>query len=116
MFTRHTNWKSRQPVQKLHRFVWKATVQREVFLQVQGSQVATGRTTERAPKTREKTREKILVAIKENPMITAKNLADIIGITIKGVEWQIKDLKSQGIIRRVGPDKGGHWEIIESNA
>ncbi len=24
-----------------------------------------------------------------------------------------KDPQAQGIIQRVGPDKGGHWEIIE---
>ena len=66
-------------------------------------------------KTREKTREKILEAIKENPKITSKVLAETIGITIKGIEWQIKDLKSRGIIRRVGPDKGGHWEILSKD-
>lgn len=25
----------------------------------------------------------------------------------------MKKLQEQGIIRRVGPDKGGHWEVIE---
>ena len=64
-------------------------------------------------KTREKTREKIIQAVKENPVITTNGLAETLGITVKGVEWQIKDLKSRGIIRRVGPAKGGHWEIIE---
>ncbi len=92
---------------------------------MQGGQATTestvGSTTERAPKvkektmekTREKTREKIIQAVNENPVITTNGLAEILGITVKGVEWQIKDLKSRGIIRRVGPAKGGHWEIIE---
>ena len=26
-----------------------------------------------------------------------------------------KPIKKQGIIRRVGPDKGGHWEIIKKD-
>jgi hypothetical protein len=25
----------------------------------------------------------------------------------------MKKLQEHGVIRRVGPDKGGHWEIIE---
>ena len=64
-------------------------------------------------KTREKTREKILKTVKANPAITSNALAEILGISVKGVEWQIKNLKSRGIIRHVGPDKGGHWEIIK---
>lgn len=31
----------------------------------------------------------------------------------KGIKWQLKQMQQQGFIRRVGPDKGGHWKIIE---
>ena len=31
----------------------------------------------------------------------------------RGIDKHLKALREQGIIRRVGPDKGGHWEIIE---
>lgn len=65
-------------------------------------------------KTRKKTREKIIQAIKENPNITVKELAKLIGITPKGVEWQLKQLREKGCIRRVGADKGGYWEIVEN--
>ena len=34
------------------------------------------------------------------------------GISDKGVEWQIKQLKAKGIIRRVDGANGGHWEIV----
>ena len=64
-------------------------------------------------KTREKTREKIFNAIRESPNITTSELAEKLTITIKGVEWQLKNLREQGFIRRVGPDKGGHWEILK---
>jgi ATP-dependent DNA helicase RecG len=47
-------------------------------------------------------------------VITTSGLAETLGITVKGVEWQIKDLKSRGIIRRIGSKKTGHWEIIEN--
>ena len=69
--------------------------------------------TETTQKTREKTREKIVEAIKNNPTITSKELATLTEFMAKGIEWHLKKLQSQGIIRRVGPDKGGHWEIIE---
>ena len=35
------------------------------------------------------------------------------GLTRDGINYQIRKLKQQGIIRRIGPDKGGHWEIVE---
>jgi len=40
-------------------------------------------------------------------------LAEIVGISQKGVEWQISKLKKEGRIKRIGPDKGGHWEAIK---
>ncbi|MFO8050209.1 MAG: putative DNA binding domain-containing protein [Thermoplasmatota archaeon] len=64
-------------------------------------------------KTREKTREKILKLIREDPNITTLSLADSLGITQKGVDWQIKKLKEEGKLKRKGPDKGGHWKVVE---
>ena len=63
--------------------------------------------------TREKTTEKIIQSINDNPKVTTAELAEIVDISSKGVEWQLKQLKEKGIIRRVGADKGGHWEIIK---
>jgi len=62
----------------------------------------------------EKTVEKILDAIKNNPKITQNELAKITGLTRRGIEWNLAKLKEKGIIKRVGPAKGGHWEIIKS--
>ena len=62
--------------------------------------------------TREKTREKIIEALIRNPQITQQQLAESIGISCKGVEWNLRKLREAGRIRRVGPDKGGHWEVI----
>ena len=61
----------------------------------------------------EKSVEKILKLIKGNPQITVKELTTLIGLSRRGVEKNIKKLQSQNILRRVGPDKGGHWEIVE---
>ena len=66
---------------------------------------------ETGEKTREKTREKILASIKENPKITIADLAKKTGLSLKGIEWNIKSLKENGLLQRIGPDKGGYWEV-----
>jgi len=63
--------------------------------------------------TRDKTREIILELIAENPQITTAQLADAIGITPKGVEWQITRLKKDGLLIRIGPAKGGRWDVTK---
>jgi len=60
-----------------------------------------------------KTREKILRLIKENKEITIAELSERIGISRKGVEWQINKLKKERIIKRIGGRKGGYWEVVE---
>ena len=61
-----------------------------------------------------KSSQKILELISVSPSITISEIADRLGMTKRGVDKNIKRLKEQGVIRRVGPDKGGHWEVIES--
>jgi len=63
-------------------------------------------------KTVEKNREKILALIKENPLITAKDLAEKTRLSRRGIEWNIQYLKQKGTLKRVGPDKGGYWKIV----
>jgi ATP-dependent DNA helicase RecG len=35
-----------------------------------------------------------------------------VGISARKVEQNIAKLKVKGILRRVGPAKGGHWEVL----
>ncbi len=62
-------------------------------------------------KTVEKTVEKMLALIRENPGITQNELQLKIGLTRRGIEWNLKKLKDKGVLKRIGPDKGGHWEL-----
>ena len=67
-------------------------------------------------KTMEKTTrtvEKILKILSNTPSITVREISEILGLSRRGVEEQIKSLKQKGVIRRIGPDKGGHWEVIK---
>ena len=58
-----------------------------------------------------KTREKILLLIQENPVITIAELAEKLKLTVKGVEWQLTKQKNEGAIIRIGADKGGKREV-----
>ena len=65
-------------------------------------------------KTPQKTPQKIVDLIKKNPNITTQEMAAIIGIDRSNIARSIKKLQERGVVRRVGPDKGGHWEVIEN--
>jgi Fic family protein len=58
--------------------------------------------------------EKILEIIKNNPQVTQKELSELTGLSRRGVEWNITQLKQKRIIERVGADRGGSWKIIQS--
>ena len=68
---------------------------------------------ETSVKTSVKTSEKILEAINSNNQITISELAEIIGVTTRSIERNIQNLQQEGKLVRIGPDKGGHWKIIE---
>ena len=67
---------------------------------------------ESTQETMRSTQEKILAEIKTNPFTTRELLAEVIGITPDGVKKQLDKLRKAGIIRHVGPKKGGRWEIL----
>jgi ATP-dependent DNA helicase RecG len=48
-----------------------------------------------------------------NPTISIPEIAQQIGKTTRAIEKQIAKLKLDGSIKRIGPDKGGRWEVIE---
>lgn len=60
----------------------------------------------------EKTRDIILRQIRQNPNVSMSELASAVGISAKAVEKQIARMKKDGLIVRVGPDKGGYWEVV----
>ena len=56
---------------------------------------------------------KILELLSEFPEITRESLAAEVGLSVRGVEKNLAQLKSAGRIRRIGGRKGGHWEVVE---
>ena len=63
-------------------------------------------------KASQKTSQKIIDLIMEDPYISTAKMADIIGINRRNIARNIKKLQEHGVVRRVGPDKGGFWEIL----
>ena len=61
----------------------------------------------------EKSREKSINIIRNNPTVTQLELSNMLQISTKAIEKHIKNLREDGIIHRVGPDNGGHWEVCE---
>ena len=61
-----------------------------------------------------KTTDRTLVEfIAKMPTATISMMQQKAGITRDGVNKALKRLKASGVIRRVGPDKGGHWEVVK---
>jgi len=55
----------------------------------------------------------ILNAIAEEPGITQKNLANKTGLSVRTVSREIREIRNAGVIRRVGSDRSGYWEIVK---
>src|SRR3989344_5448112 len=59
--------------------------------------------------------QKIINLLKENKEITIEEIAKNLNLTTRAIDKSISKLKEKGILRRVGPDKGGYWEVIDMN-
>lgn len=73
--------------------------------------LGSGKSTEKTTKSS----EKILHIVSENPYATTEIMAEQIGISTRAVEKHLANLKAKGLLLRVGPDKGGHWEVVKTD-
>ncbi|MDR0617000.1 MAG: winged helix-turn-helix transcriptional regulator [Synergistaceae bacterium] len=58
------------------------------------------------------TRLKILKYLAENPYLTAEQLGEMLGITKRRAESNLKALKDKNLIKRVGAAKNGYWATV----
>ncbi|MFZ1631081.1 MAG: winged helix-turn-helix transcriptional regulator [Anaerolineae bacterium] len=58
-----------------------------------------------------KTPGRILSLLKENPHLAIADLAVSIEKSESAAERAIRKLREQNRLRRIGPTKGGYWEI-----
>ena len=59
------------------------------------------------------TRKIILSEMRHNPNITKKELAVLIGISETAIDNNIKYLKLNGYIERIGPNRDGWWKVLK---
>ena len=52
--------------------------------------------------------------MEEDSQITMDEIALKLQKARSGIAKHLKAMQQKNMIRRVGPDKGGHWEIIEN--
>ena len=55
----------------------------------------------------------IIELIKENPYISRKEISAQLNIHESSAKRRLGTLQEKGLIRRIGADKGGYWQIIE---
>ena len=54
--------------------------------------------------------------IKANPQVSTRAIAQNLNMARSGIIKHLNKLQEFGVIRRVGPNKGGHWEIVSNDA
>ncbi len=57
--------------------------------------------------------QKIIDEVRKNPFVTQEELSKCIGITLANINRNMKRLQEQALVRRVGADKNGYWEILK---
>ena len=57
------------------------------------------------------TNERILNLLATNPRVTQEELAKVLGLSVRGIEYAIGTLKKAKRIRKVGGKRFGHWEV-----
>ena len=55
---------------------------------------------------------KILSIIAHTPQATAREMAEVLDITLRQCERILAKLKEKGLIVRVGANRSGHWKIV----
>lgn len=60
--------------------------------------------------------DRILAFLRENPSASRRKIAEAIaGVTEGSVRYQLDKLKSANRLRRVGPDRGGRWMVLDGD-
>jgi len=63
----------------------------------------------------QKTKEIVLKILADKPNTTIAELAHELDIGDRRIRRHLTDLKTQGLLTRIGPDKGGYWKVIHNS-
>ncbi|MBC8177699.1 MAG: winged helix DNA-binding protein [Deltaproteobacteria bacterium] len=56
--------------------------------------------------------ERIRFVRNERTEKSLRELSGIVGISSRKIEENIKKLKARGVVKCIGPAKGGHWKVL----
>jgi ATP-dependent DNA helicase RecG len=57
--------------------------------------------------------QKIIELIAQNPQISRKEISITLKLSEETIQSRLRKMTKTGIIKRIGPDKGGHWKIVQ---
>lgn len=92
-----------------------ATVHRKAsgdFVDTENSASQVNGSPKSSPKSSPKTDEQIVALLSQDATISTEKIGQRLDITKRAVLKQIQKLKMQGRLRRIGPARGGHWEVV----
>jgi predicted HTH transcriptional regulator len=64
-------------------------------------------------KTPVKTPDAVIKVLREEPTLTLAEVSERIGKSLSAVERAARKLREQGVWEYIGPQKGGHWRILD---
>ena len=63
-------------------------------------------------KSGKKTEDRVLDLLARDPKLTFAGMVAALGISRSAIQKHVEHLKDAQRLRRVGPDKGGRWEVV----
>ena len=70
--------------------------------------------TERQQKILELLNENVALNVATNVALNSNNLAEKLGMSRKTIERDMTVLQEKGLVQRVGSNKTGHWELVNT--
>jgi ATP-dependent DNA helicase RecG len=92
----------------------ESSTTQEIYNNIKGFRATAQETTQEIGGTTQEITNKIIQLIKENPQLSRRAMAELVGISENGVKYHLKKLKKEGKINHVGPTKKGYWKINSS--
>ena len=93
--------------------LFTATVHRKPVSELNLAADSAKSTSISSPISSPKTEVQIIELIRQDAVVSTESLGEALGISKRAVLKQIAKLKSRGRLKRVGPARGGHWEVVE---
>ena len=105
---------TKEPQYHLVAFIMKTTVWANILEKGQENAVSDQKSDQKRPDSDQKSDQikMIFELIMENPQISRSDISHITGLHESSVKRRLNLLVDKGIIKRIGPDKGGYWKVL----